>query len=476
MKNPSPRALPNLTEGSILKALFALSVPIVLSNLLQTAYQLTDTFWVGRLGPDAVAAVSLSFPVVFLMIALGGGFTMAGTILVAQYKGKGDLAAVGHVSSQTLLMSLLVSIALSVIGFLISEPILRLMGAEPAVLPQATLYLKYSFLGLVFTFVFFMYQSLMRGVGDVKTPMLVILGTVLLNFVLDPLFIMGWGPIPGFGVAGAAMATLGTQALAAIVGLLMLFHGRYGIRIRLSEMKPDFSLIKKMFFLGLPASIELSTRALGLMIMSFLVASFGTLTVASYGIGVRIFSFVVIPAFGLAMATSTLVGQNMGAGKIERAEKTAQQSAVIGFIMLALAGLFFYLFAEPATRLFIPDSPEVIRSGSQFVRIMALSFGFVGLQQALNGAFMGSGNTMSSMMLSIVSLWVFQFPLAYVLSQHTGLAEWGIWWAVPISNVLAALATIALFLTGRWKRKRLMEPSALQEKVIGEAMVEEGMG
>jgi len=187
------------------------------------------------------------------------------------------------------------------------------MGAEPAVYAAAVSYIRISFIGMVFVFIYMVFQSLMRGVGDVKTPMYIVFGAVLLNLIFDPLFIFGYGFVPAFGVAGAAVATIGTQGLAAIIGLAILLSGRHQLHLQLNDLKLDVALFKKMFRLGLPASIEQSTRALGMTVMTFLVASFGTLTLAAYGIGSRILSFVIIPALGFSMATSTLVGQNIGA-------------------------------------------------------------------------------------------------------------------------------------------------------------------
>jgi len=446
-----------LTEGSILKSLVILSVPIIFANILQTAYQLTDTFWVGRLGTVAVAAVSISFPVIFLIISLGSGLAMAGTILISQYKGREDKKAIDHVTSQTLFMVILVSLALSVIGYLLSPFLIKLMGAEMDVFANAVSYMKISFVGMVFMFTFMVFQSLMRGVGDVKTPAFIVLGTVLLNLILDPLFIFGYGFIPAYGVTGAAVATIGTQGLAAVIGIVMLIRGKRQIQLHLGDLKPDIPLIKKMVKIGFPASIEHSTRALGMAIMTFLVATFGTLTLAAYGIGSRLLSFIIIPALGLSMATATLVGQNIGAGKIDRADRIVKLSAQVSFIVLTFAGILTFFFAEPISAFFIPGELTAIASSAMFIKIMALSFGFIGIQMALTGAFRGSGNTLMSMVLSIVSLWVLQFPLAYILSKHANFAEVGIWMAFPIANVVAALITIIWFSRGTWKHKKLIE-------------------
>ncbi len=463
------------TEGSILKALIALSVPVVFSNILQSAYQLVDTFWVGRLGAEAVAAVSLSFPIIFLMFAVGGGLTIAGSILVAQYVGAGNHHKADHVAAQTLVMIVLTVLPLTVIGILASESLMRFMGADPSVLPMATSYLQISFLGLIFVFGFFAFQALLRGVGDVKTPIYIILGTVILNVVLDPLFIFGFGPIPGFGVTGAAVATALTQGIATIVGLFILFSGRYGIHLKLHEMKPDGKLVRDMFRLGLPASIEQSMRALGLTVMTFLVAGFGTSTIASYGIGSRILSFIIIPAFGLSMATSTIIAQNIGAGKAHRAERTAELSAIIGFISLTLIGILVFIFARPISSAFITGDPVALDGSVLYVQIMALTFGFLGAQLALSGAFQGSGNTFASMVLTMVSIWVIQFPIAYILSHHTNFQEIGIWIAFPVSNILMAVITYVWFRGGSWKTKHALATTPMEDKVIKEAMIDEGI-
>ena len=465
----------NLTEGSVLKSLISLSGPIIAAQFLHTAYQLTDTFWVGRLGAAAIAAVSISFPVIFLLISFGGGLTMAGAILVAQYKGRQNQEAVNYISGQTLLAVFAVALLLSILGFFSAPYLINLMGVESAVFTNAVSYLKISFCGIVFMFLFFVFQALMRGVGNVKIPMFIVLGTVLLNLILDPLFIFGYGPFPALGVAGAALATITTQGLSALAGLLILFFGKKEIYIRLKELRFDFSLIKKMFSLGFPASVEQSARALGMIVITFLVASFGTVIVAAFGIGSRMLSLVIIPSMGLSMATSTLVGQNMGAGKIERAEKIVKISALVGFAFLTVMGLFIFLFAKPLSSFFIPGETEAINSSVLFIKIMALTFGFVALQMVVNGTFRGAGSTRVSMMLSIISLWAVEFPLAYILSKHTGLAELGLWIAFPVANVIGAAISVFWFLKGSWKQKRITEEIKIIKKVSEEAIIEEGL-
>ncbi|MCA9386290.1 MATE family efflux transporter, partial [Candidatus Dojkabacteria bacterium] len=349
------------------------------------------------------------------------------------------------------------------------------MGAEAEVYSNAVLYMKVSFIGIVFVFTYIVFESLMRGVGNVKIPVFIVLGTVLLNLFLDPLFIFGYGFVPAFGVAGAAVATIATQGLATIIGISLLISGKYEIKLDLRDLKPDFPLIKKMLRLGFPASIEQSTRALGMTVMVLLVSSFGTGTIATYGIGSRILSFIIIPALGLSIATSTLVGQNIGAGKIDRAEKIVKFSSLIGFGVLTAIGIIIFLFAQHIAGVFIPGELETIQSSALFIRIMALTFGFMGAQMAINGGFRGSGNTTISMVLSLVAMWILRFPLAYILSNHTSLGEIGIWIAHPVSDVVVALVAIVWFAKGTWKNKKLTAEMKLTNEVTQETIIEEGL-
>lgn len=464
------------TEGPILRVLVALAVPIVATNVFQSLYQLIDTFWVGRLGADAVAAVSLSFPVLFFMISVGGGMAIAGAILVAQTFGTRDPEAVDHAAGQTLLVVMVVSAVLSLSGLVLPGPLISFFRPEASVEAMAVAYLRVSFYGLIAVFVYFVFQALLRGVGDVKTPMIVVAGTVVLNFFLDPLLILGWGPVPALGVVGAAWATVGAQGLAGAVGLTILFSGRYGIHLRLRHMVPDRALVLKIVRLGVPSSIEQSTRALGLAVMMLLVASYGTSVIASYGIGARILSFAIIPAMGLSMATSTVVGQNVGAKQNTRAGSAARLGMMAGFVGLSAAGAVLWILAEPIVRAFVPSEPEVIEMGTRFLRIMSPAFGFFGIQMVMSGALAGAGNTLAAMALSIFSFWVLRFPVAWVLAVPGGLGPDGVFWSFPISNVLAGVIALGWFFRGTWIRRVVDEDEVLAEAVREEALVEEAVG
>lgn len=464
-----------LLEGPIAVSLFTLATPIIIANVLQAGYQLTDAFWVGRLGGAALAAVSVSTPIIFLSVALGTGFAIAGSTLIAQYFGARNHTMVDHVAAQTLLMIVVVSLSLGVIGYALAPTILHLMQVEPDVYAGALGFMRVSFVGLAANFFFFMFQAIMRGIGETKLPVYIVLGTVLLNAVLDPFFIFGWGPVPASGVMGAALATLGTQSIAAAIGLFILLRGSYGIHLAWRDFAPDLALIKRSFWLGFPASVEQSARALGITVLTFLVASFGTETVAAYGVGSNMIQLVMIPAMGLSMAVSALVGQNIGARNLERAAAIGRFGAETGFLILTGLGALVFIFAPQVAAFFIPGNPTVIAEGANFLRIVAFSWGFWGAQFSLNGVLRASGNMVTTMTLALVSQWVIQIPIAFALSKYTALGATGIWWSFTITNVSIALITMAWYARGTWKRTRLTEDERVTEQVSEEIIIEEGV-
>jgi len=472
-KTPARRAFdPRLLEGSIPRALFLLAVPIMGANILQVAYQVVDAFWVGRLGAAAIASVSVTMPVMFVLIALGMGFAIAGTTLIAQYTGARDHEMVDHVAAQTLLTIVAVSIVLGTIGVLMTPWLLHMMHVTPAVYAGASAFMRIVFITLPFTFIYAMAQALMRGVGEVKAPLYIVASTVVVNFVLDPVLIFGKFGMPAWGVAGAAVATLISQAIAAAIALRLLFGGRYGIHLRWRAFKPDFAFVKRAFLLGYPASIEQSARGLGMMLLTFIITSFGTVVTASFGVGANVFNVVIIPAMGFSMATSTLVGQSIGAGNIARAESVARLAAVITFCVLTAVGLVCMLTAPSIVRFFVPQDAEVVREGAAYIRIVAWSFGFIGLQFALMGVLRAAGEMIPAMVISLVSLWVLQVPLAFVLSRYEGLGVDGIWWSGPITNVVTAIVAYAWFARGTWKTRRLARPPIRKEQEAVEAQAQ----
>jgi len=325
------------------------------------------------------------------------------------------------------------------------------MGIGADIFENSAHYLRVSFTGIVFMFIFAMFQSILRGIGEVRVPLYVIAFSVILNLILDPFFIFGWGPVPPGGVVGAAYATLVTQGLAALVAFRILFGRHYGVRLRRRDFVPDMALVKRVFLLGLPTSIEQSMDALGIMVITVFVSHFGTSSLAAYGIGFRVLMLVFIPAFGISMATATLVGQNIGAGNFARAKETAVVSTWYAFWLLTGAAVLIFAGATHVVQFFVPEDPVVIREGALVVRLMAVSFGLIGVQMSLMGAFLGAGDTFMPMVLTIVSVWVIQIPVAYCLSHYTSLGALGLWYSFPITALVTTILTIVRFKRQNWK-------------------------
>lgn len=351
---------------------------------------------------------------------------------------------------------------------------MHVLNVTPEVYKDALGFMRVAFIGLVFSFSFMIFQSVMRGVGRVTLPVYIVLGTVILNFALDPLFIFGWNFIPAMGVKGAALATLSTQSLAIIIGFFILFRGKHGIHLQLKDFKPDYKHIKKAFKIGFPSSIEQSMRAIGMMAITFLIVHFGTTTVASYGAGSNLIQLILIPALGLSMAIATLVGQNIGAGNIARAAQIGKLGGYLGFGLLSGLGIIAYAFAPYLIAFFVPNDPAVIEGGTELLRITCLSWGFLGLQLCLTGVFRAVGNTTLPMILTLVSQWVIQFPLAYILSHNTSLGKVGIWWAFPISSVVTGLITLIIYAKGDWKKERLTGKTNKLINKVEKEIVKEG--
>ncbi|WP_455449744.1 MATE family efflux transporter [Natrinema thermotolerans] len=438
----------DLTEGGIAKPLFYLSLPIIVTNLLQTAYNLIDTFWLGQYSTEALAAISFAFPMVFLLISVGMGLSVAGSVLVAQYIGADEESEAEYAASQTVALSLLAALLLGVVGYVFVEELLGLLGASEAVLPLATDYMQVISLGMPFMFGFFVFIALMRGYGDTITPMLVMFGSVLLNVILDPFMIFGWGPFPELGIEGAAIATVFSRSLALVVGLAIMFSGVRGVRIRLAQMRPDLSFAKRLVNIGFPASIEGMGRALSINLLLVIVAFFPDTVVAAYGIGTRVFSVIFLPAIAVARGVETMTGQNVGAGKPERAKAAADFAARTMFVILGAMGVVAWFAAEPITDAFT-DNTEVIEIGTTFIRYVAPSFGFIGVMRAYNGSFRGTGKTLTAAAIVIVIYALVRLPIAYGLA--TTYDYRGIWVAFAVSNVVGAVLAYGWYRRGTWR-------------------------
>ncbi|WP_227375337.1 MATE family efflux transporter [Haladaptatus halobius] len=450
----------SITDGGLVRPMFKLAWPIVVIQLLQVMYNVADTFWLGRLSSDAVGAMSIAFPLIFFLISVAGGFTAAGSILVAQYTGAESEGSAGTVAGQILTFVSILAVVLGVAGYFLTEPMLTLMPTQDAttlqVVPLARQYMEVYFLGLPFLFGFFVFNSLMRGYGDTRSPMRIMLVSVALNVVLDPLLIFGVGPFPKLEIVGAAVATIAARAVASVLGLYVLFGARAGPDVSFDDLVPDLGYIWDIVRLGTPSALEQSTSSLAMITMTVMVVQFAPPVVSAYGLGNRLASLVFLPAMGLGRATNTMVGQNLGAKKPERAEQAVWMAAKVGSAVMLAVALVAALFPDPIVGVFMatgtPDAAQTIDYGSNYLRIRSAEFAFMALLQVLLGAYRGAGNTKTAMVFSMVTLWLGRVPTVYFLAFVRDLGPKGIWIGMAFGNIVGAVAAALWFTRGTWKR------------------------
>ncbi len=442
----------HLLSGSIPRSLMRLSLPIMVTLLLQTLYNMADAFWLGKLGTSALPAPGISFPIVFFFVSFGAGFSVAGTALVAQYTGSGQMQKANLAAGQTLFYMVLAAGIIALVGEMLAIPILRLMHTPQDVFRNASTYLRIIFTGIPFMAISFIYGGVMRGAGNAVTPMLVDLGANMLNILLDPLLIFGWGPFPRMEVAGAATVTVFSRVLASLACMILLASGRRGLKVRWAQLRPRRAYLRRILRIGMPAAVGQSGASLGFMVTQGLVNSFGSVVVSAFTVAVRAIQVLNVPAMGLSAGATALIGQNLGANQIRRAEKTMWWAVgmVAGILALGCSLLIFH--SQPIIRLFIDDH-QVVAQGMVLFRIVSSSVFFFGIIVVIFGAFQGAGKTSPVMVLSIGRLWLLRIPIAYVLSFTLGWGSLGIWWGMFISNVVTSIAGLIWFRRGTWKQK-----------------------
>ena len=477
----------SITEGGLARPLFNLAWPIVVIQLLQVTYNIADTLYLGRLSADAVGALSLAFPLIFLLVAVAGGFTTAGAILVAQYTGAEGEESAGMVVGQTFTSVGVLSVVIGAVGFVYTDPALALLPSNPdtseAVIPLAADYMEVIFLGIPFLFGFFVFSALMRGYGDTRTPMYVMVASVLANVLLDPFLIFGFENNPllallrlggiestllsvtgfaGFGIEGAALATVISRGLAAVAGVYVLFGTGVGPAVELRHLVPDRSFIADIVRLGTPSMVEQSTSALALVTLTAMVVTFSPPVVAAYGLGNRIISLVFLPALGLGRAIDTMVGQNLGADRSDRAARAVYLAASTGAAVMLVVAVIAVALAEPIVSVFlgnVENAAATVEFGTEYLRVRSVEFAFIGVTQVLLGAFRGAGNTTTAMSISIVTLWVGRVGTVAVLVFGLGMDETGFWLGMAVGNILGALVAVPWFLRGTWKERYIDDDS-----------------
>ena len=442
----------DLTRGSIHRAIWYLAPAMMMETGILNVSQVLDTYWVGRLGSAALAAVTISITVRWVLNSLANGLGIGGMAVVARRIGAKDQAAAEHATWQTILLGLIVSLVLAGVGLIVAKPLLILLGADAEVLPMGLAYLRVS-LGGVFTLVLvFIINAMLRGAGEARLAMQVLILSTAVTVVLEPVLIFGWGPLAPLGVAGSAWAFVLGFGVGLALQVVVLLRGRARIRINLYELRPDFPLMGRIIGIALPSTVQMTLRSSSRLLIVALVGLYGTFATAGYGVANRLLLIALIPCFGLGNAAGTLVGQNLGAHQPERAERSAWWVTAYSAIYMAMVGILLTLFAPSLIALFDP-TPEVVAFGSECVRIVAWSMIASAAGVVLARGFDGAGNTVPAMAINLLTLWGLELPLAFGLSRWLGLGATGVWWGRALANLANGLLFALWFLRGKWKER-----------------------
>lgn len=470
-----------IIEGSVVSVLFKLGWPIMVSSLLQTMYNLIDTIWIGRLsgeeGVNSMGAMSLAWPLVFLMISVGMGLGIAALALISQHTGAKNYEEANRDAGQLFFILSVLSIILGAIGFVFAEPLVSLISGGGPIVSYGTQYLQVIFLGLPFMMLFFAFSFIMRAWGDTITPMKLMLVSIVINIILDPLLIFGsgtslfWGitipelpvlgTIPHLGIQGAAIATVFSRFVGATIAIYLLFTGKVGIKLKLEYLKPKVEKIKKFFKIGIPATAARIGDSLGFVLLVGLLANLPNKeeVLAAYGIGSRVINITFVFMGGLGMAMSTMVGQTLGAGKDERLEEVTKKGIVIMVIFMTIISIILYLFRYSLIGFFMPGETKVINMGASFLAILAIGGPFFAIFNAVSGILNGSGHTSQQMVISLARLWVLRLPLVYIFAFVLGWLIVGAWWGMVVSNIISAVLAFYLYKIGWWRKRIIEKPS-----------------
>ena len=442
----------DFTKGSLGAAIFLLSVPMVLEMLGESLFAVVDIFFVAKLGAEAIAIVGLTEAMIVIVYALAMGVSIGASATVARRIGEGDKEGAAQTVVQVLYLGAIVSAVLSAIGLIFAPQLLALMGAEESVVANGTNFTRIM-LGGNFVIVFlFLINGIFRGAGDAAIAMRVLWLANIINMILAPCFIFGVWFFPELGVTGAAVGTTIGRGCGVLYALYALTKrsGRFTIEQRHLKFVP--SAVWKLTKLSASASLQTLIGMTSWVGLIRIVSAFGTDALAGYQIGIRVIIFALLPSVGVSNAAATIVGQSLGAGKPERAERAVWTAAFYNAGFLTLVGILLAVFAAPITAIFTTE-PIVAGYAADCLLIVSLGFLFYGFGMVLETAFNGAGDTLTPTYLNLFIFWLFEIPLAYVLAYHFGLEEYGVFWAITIAFSVLAVAAAILFKRGKWKQK-----------------------
>ena len=441
-----------ILNGNMLKAILSLAVPVVINSFLQTMYNLTDTYWLGHIGKEELAAINLVTPVQNIVINFGAGITVAGSVLVAQYIGAKAVAEARKMAGQIYVCAMLFSIACAVACFGAAWGIVSWLGADGSIYTYSRQYLQIVILDMPFLFTINMYTAINQAQGDTLHPMLLNVVGIALNMIMDPLFMV----VLKWGIAGAALATLLAKVPPAVIALIALLKKSNQIYLTFKGFRFEKDKLKDILRIGLPTAIGGSTMQFGFLLMSKNVYEYGTEAMAAYGIGNKVNSLITLPSNGIGSATATIVGQNMGAGQVERAKKgyILSRNICVGFLFIGGMILSRAPVSEAIVSIF-NDDEAVIAMAADFLSIMAFWCWTNGIYNSTSGLFQGTGHTEVTMLVDATRLWVFRFLTLFICESVLHMGVRSVWYSVVVSNGISSLILYIVYKTNLWKKCKI---------------------
>src|SRR6266436_2451420 len=444
----------DFTTGSLNRAILLLAIPMVLEMVLESLFAVVDVFWVGRLGADAVATVGLTESLLSLVFAVGLGLSLSTTAMVARRIGEKYPAGAAVAGVQAIVIGIAISLLVGVPCAFLAPRLLGLMGASPQIIAVGSGYARIALGGSGAIMLLFLNNAIFRGAGDAAIAMRLLWVSNIINLVLDPCLIFGWGPFPKLGVTGAALATFTGRSIGVGYQFYRLLRGSERIRILRQHIRINLSVLLRLVRVSLTGILQFAIAHTSWIGLVRIVSIFGSAALAGYTIAIRIVIFVILPSWGLSNAAATLVGQNLGAGHPERAEKAVWRTGIYNMIFLGAVGVFFVLFAERVVGLFTHD-PEVVPLAASCLRIV--SYGNLGYAyfMVMEQAFNGAGDTVTPTIVNFFGFWLLEIPLAYWLAIPLHMRSNGAFWSIVIAEASIAVASAILFRRGRWKSQRI---------------------
>lgn len=444
----------DFTKGSLRRAILLLSIPMVLEMVMESIFAVVDIYFVSKLGADAVATVGLTESLMTLVYAIGIGFSMATTATVARRIGEKNKAGASVAASQSIIVGVIISLVLAIPGLYLAKDLLSTMGASEEIISSGYSYTAIMISGNIVIVLLFIINAIFRSAGDAAISMRVLWFANICNIILDPCLIFGLGPFPELGIQGAAVATVTGRGLAVLYQFYILFSGKGRINLTLNSFRFRFGIIQKLIKLSYGGIGQLIIAMSSWIVLMRILADFGSEVLAGYTIAIRVVIFSLLPSWGLANAAATLVGQNLGANQPERAEKSVWKTSFINMGFLSIFAIMFIAMPGFFIHFFI-DDPEVIKHGIKALQIISFGYLFYAFGMVMPQAFNGAGDTTTPTIINLISFWMIELPVAYVLAKVLGFEQNGVFYSIVIAESVMAILGIWLFKRGKWKRKKV---------------------